>query len=124
MSAIRSGAMKSGFPVNRQYSSKEIPIPTWMFVFTNPGAILMMVFRLRLLKRLGQRADRGLRGVVRLTRGAGLAIPDRAHVDDRTALACAHAGQHCPDAVDYALEQHIDIVIEVVCWPASEVADM
>jgi hypothetical protein len=42
MSAIRSGAMKSGFPVKRQYSSNEMPIPTWMFVFTNPGAMLMM----------------------------------------------------------------------------------
>jgi hypothetical protein len=29
MSAIRSGAMKSGFPVKRQYSSNEMPIPTW-----------------------------------------------------------------------------------------------
>jgi hypothetical protein len=83
-----------------------------------------VVFRLRLLKRLGQRADRGFRGVVRLAGGAGLAIRDRAHVDDRTALARAHAGQHRPDAVDHALEQHIDIVIEVVDWPASEVADM
>jgi hypothetical protein len=26
--------------------------------------------------------------------------------------------------VDYALEQHIDILIEVVYWSASEVADM
>jgi hypothetical protein len=96
-----------------------------MLVFTKPDIDdADVVLGLGLLQGFCERAHRCLGRVIGLTARSWTAVTDRADVDDGAAPPLDHARQHRAAAVHHALEQHVDLVIEILDRPLGKITDV